>query len=276
MRTAAIVVAIVALAGARLAAAEPGVCDDPIDQPIAVAWRAAGADATRGACLHPDVALELGGRAVIDTPAYYGTLGGAASIVARFVENDHFEWGLGLRLVDVAYVQNAVWKLTDAGYGPVLAHAALGDRVTLGGRALQRAVAVRLVLPFTESRLEGSTGAAQLAGVATWHLRPRLRVHGRAMVLGWYGAAVTGTSVRGAVALSTDVSWRAVRWLTPTAGVDVQLGWYGAGLDHVAVRAGAHWRVKGRWRAEAAAGVPVLGAERQDVAVTVGVRRDLE
>jgi len=268
--------AVVAPAAATADATTPDVCDDPIDEPVAVGWRAAGADLARGACLQADVGLGLAGRALIDTPDFYGTLGGDASFLVRVVEGRQVEWGLGLRAVDVAFVQNAVWKLTDAGYGPVMAQVAYGDRSRLGGRALARALSARVAVPFTQSRLDGSSGALQLAALATWQARSRLRLHGRAMLLGWYGASVTGSSVRGAVALSTDVSWRALGWLTPTAGVDVQLGWYGAGLDHVAVRAGAHWRVKGPWRAQAAAGRPLAGAERQDVAITLGVRRDLD
>ena len=272
-----VVILLAILAASAPAAADaPDVCDDPIDEPIAVAWRDVAADATRGACLQPDVALRLGGRMLIDEPDFYGTLGGDATFLARFVEGSHYEWGLGLRIADLAFVQNAVWKLTDASYGPVIAQGAYGDRATLGGRALARAIAVRLELPFTQSRIEGSSGALQLAAVATWHARATLRVHARAMVLGWYGASAGGTSTRGAVAVSADVSWRAVGWLTPTAGVDAQLGWYGVGLDHVAVRAGAHWRVKGPWRVEVAAGVPLVGAERQDLAITLGVRRDLD
>jgi hypothetical protein len=96
------------------------------------------------------------------------------------------------------------------------------------------------------------------------------------MLLGWYASSSTGSTTRGAAALSADLSWRVIRWLSVTAGADVQLGWYGAGLDHVALRAGAHWRVKGPWRAEVAAGLPLLGAERQNFAVTLGVRRDLD
>lgn len=279
MRRIAVALAL-ALAAGTAAADEtgepPDVCDDPIDEPIAVVWREAAADALRGACLQTDVAIRLGGRALIDEPDFYGTLGSDAAFAVRFVDGKHLEWGLGFRIVDLAFVQNAVWKITDARYGPVSAHVAYGGRSRLGGRALARTLALRVNVPLTESRIEGSSGAAQLAALATWHARSRLRVHGRAMLLGWYGSSIGGTSWRGAAALSADVSWRANRWLTPTAGVDLQLGWYGAGLDHVAVRAGAHWRVKGRWRAEAAAGLPFAGAERQDLALTLGVRRDLD
>lgn len=267
-----VVAAVMLVATATSAARADDVCDDPIDLPVTVAWREVGADANRGACLQSDVGLRLGGRALIDEPEFYGTLGGDATVMLRMVEGKHWEWGLGFHVVDLAFVQNAVWELTDAGYGPVIVQGAYGDRTA----KLARALAVRLDLPFTQSRLEGSSGALQLAALASWRARPTVRVHGRGMLLGWYGTGIGGTSVRGAVALSADVSWRALAWLTPTVGVDAQFGWYGAGFDHLAIRAGAHWRVKGPWRVEAAAGRPLVGAERQDVAVTLGVRRDLD
>jgi hypothetical protein len=279
-RYAAAVAAIVAIAAGSAGAddgdGEVDVCDDPIDEPIAVPWREAGADAARSACLHPDVGLRLGGRVLIDEPDAYRTLGSDATLHARFVEDGVFEWGIAFRIVDLAYVQNGMWKLTEVSYGPLIGHAAVGRRTRLGGRPLQQALALRLGVPFTQSRLDGSSGSAQLAAMATWQVRPRLRLHARAMLLGWYGTSSTGTSSRGAVAVATDVTWPVIAWLTPNVGVDAQLGWYGAGLDHVAVRAGVAWRVRGQWRADVAAGRPLVGAERQDVAVTLGVRRDLQ
>ena len=173
-------------------------------------------------------------------------------------------------------MQNAVWKRVEPSYGPVVAHGALGTATTLAGRPVRLAVVAQAALPYTRSTVAGSTGALQLGAVATWHARARLRVHARAAALGWYGAAVTGTSTRAAGLVALDASWRARRWLSAELGVDVQGGWYGVGLDHVAVRAAAHWRVVGPWRVAVGVGAPVVGAERQDLAATVGVRRDLD
>ena len=57
------------------------------------------------------------------------------------------------------------------------------------------------------------------------------------------------------------------------AGFDAQVGWYGAGLDHVLARIGARVRVASRWRLELVAGAPIVGAERTDITLTLGVRR---
>ncbi|MEZ4402943.1 MAG: hypothetical protein R3B06_23175 [Kofleriaceae bacterium] len=267
--------ALVIAAGPGSAAAGPA-CDDPIDDPIAVPWRDAGFDGGRAACLGPAVNLTVRGRALIDAPAFYGTLGGDAVVGLRVREGRHVEWGLAARGLDLTFLQNAVWKVIEPSYGPLLVSSAVGVERALAGRPLALALATTIELPFTRSQLGGSTGAVQLAGVATWRARARLRLHARVALLGWYGADVTGATVRGAAAASVDASARVVRWLAVDVGLDAQAGWYGVTLDHVAVRVGARWRVKGPWRAEVGAGAPVVGRERQDLVVTLGVARDLD
>jgi hypothetical protein len=256
------------------AAADP--CEEHIDDPVAVPWRESGVDAARGGCLHADLSAVTRGHAVIDTPNFYGTLGGELTIAIRLLESSGFEWGVALRAVDGVFVQNAVLTVDEVGYGPVSGHIALGDRSELAGKPLARALYARLELPFTRSRLDGSTGALQVGAAATWLAAPRLRVHGHAALLGWYASSTGGRDGRAAFMTSVDAAYRAVRSLSIAAGADVQVGWYGWGLDHVAVHAGAHWRVKGLWRAELAAGAPLAGTERTDLAFTVAVRRDLD
>ncbi|MBK9037487.1 MAG: hypothetical protein IPL61_40625 [Myxococcales bacterium] len=273
---AALITVALALALAPAAAGADDICADPIDEPVAVPWRDAGFDGGRGGCLQPDASVDVRGRALIDTPAFYGTLGGDLTVAVRLVEQRRFEWGLAVRAAEVAFIQNAVWKIVEPTYGPLLVHGAFGAEAALAGRPLRVAVVAQAELPYTRSTIASSTGAVQLAAVVTWQARARLRIHARAAALGWYGRAVTGTSTRAAGLASLDASWRARRWLSADLGVDVQGGWYGLGLDHVAARVGAHWRVIGPWRVAIAVGVPLVGAERQDVAASLGVRRDLD
>lgn len=286
MRRVGIVVAslatVAALAGSAAAQyefddtlGENDPCTDPIDEPQAVAWREHAMDLARGACVNGEAGARVAGRLILDEPEFYGTAGGDLTIETAFVESDRFEWGLGFRAVDVAFVQNAVWKKTEVSYGPLSAHGAASRRTTLRGRPLVQSVVVRLALPFTESRLDSTSGALQVQGLATWQVRTRTRLHARAMLLGWYGESLR-TSTRGALAVAFDGSWRANRWLALTGGVDVQTGWHGLGLDHVAARGGVRWRVRGNWRAELGVGLPLLGTERQLVAGTFAVRRDLD
>ncbi len=267
--------ALAVIAWAAPAAAD-GVCGDAIDQPAAVPWRDAGFDGGRGACPVADVGARVGGHALIDTPGFYGTLGGELALALRQRAGAHLAWGLTARAVDVTFVQNAVWKIVEPSYGPLLADGLYGVDATLAGRPLRLAGWAQLALPFTRGDVDGSTGAAQVAGLASWQARARWRVHARLGGLGWYGRAVTGTSTRAAALASIDLAWRARRRLAVDVGVDAQLGWYRGGLDHVAVRAGVAWRLARCWRLHGAVGAPLVGVERQDLAVTLGVARDLE
>jgi hypothetical protein len=255
------------------ATAEP--CEDHVDDPIALPWREAGVDAPRGGCLRSEVSVDLLGHALIDEPAFYGTLGGGASVMARF-GGQYVEYGLGVRLLDATFVQNAVLKVTETGYGPITAQVALGDQGPVAGRPAAYVVYARVEVPFTRAELAMSSGGIQLGGALTWQIGAHHRLHGRVGLLGAYASSAAGSETRGAGVASVDLSSTLLSWLVATGGVDVQGGWFGAGLDHVAARAGAHWRITGVWRAAVAAGVPLVGAERTDVAFTLGVRRDLD
>lgn len=253
-------------------------CSDPIDHPQAVPWREAAIDLSRAACVNGEVGARAGGRVLIDEPDFYGTLGGDLAIETAFVEAQRFEWGLAFRVVDLAFVQNAVWKQTTATYGPVSVHAAASRRTTLNGRPLVQAVRARIALPYTQSRLDSTSGALQVTGVSTWQVRTRTRLHARATVLGWFGSSVGGATARAALGLGADASWRANRWLSLTGGLDVQVGWHGVGLDHVAARAGFRWRIRGAWRGDVGLGapVPLVGAERVLAVGTFALHRDLD
>jgi hypothetical protein len=262
------------LAGVRVAAADP--CEDHIDDPVALPWRESGVDAARGGCLHAEVGGAVRGKALIDTPDFYGAIGGELVLAVRLLESDRLEWGFSLRALDGVFVQNAVLTVDELAYGPITGHIAFGSRGERAGKALARALYARLEFPFTRSRLDGSSGALQLGVAETWHVLPSLRVHLHGALLGWYASSTTGSDTRAAAMTSAEASWRAVAWLAVFGGVDAQLGWYGWGLDHVAVRTGVHGRVKGLWRTELAAGLPIAGEERSDLAFTLGLRRDLD
>jgi hypothetical protein len=263
-------VVLLALLWPAIARAED-VCDDTIVDPVAVPLRVGGFDLTRSACTRSDFEARVGGHALVDTPDFYGTLGGDLLLGIRFLEQAGFEWGASVRVVDVTFAQTAVVSATEATYGPVSVHAALGqaqsDDLHLGG-------VVRVELPFTRAVGQPSTSGAQLAGLATWAAHDRVALHGRAGLLGWYGASAGGTDLRGAGVLSVDASVRTIAWLRASAGLELQAGWYRSGVDHLAARVGAHWRVFGPWRVDLGALLPVAGEERTDLAVTLGVRRD--
>ncbi len=247
------------------------VCDDAIVDPVPVPVRAGGFDAPRSACLRSDLELRTGAHALVDTPNFYGTLGGDLSLGIRFVEPIGLEWGASLRVADATFAQTAVLAVTEVQYGPATAHLAM-DHVMSPDLHLAGVLAIEV--PFTRSDVETSTAGAQLGGVATWRAHDRLAVHGRLATLGWYSASIGGTSTRGAIVASSDAAIRTTGWLDTLVGLEVSAGWYRGGVDHLAARLGVHWRVRSAWRVDVGALVPVAGAERLDLAFTLGVRRD--
>jgi hypothetical protein len=251
--------------------AHADVCDQTAADPVPVGVRDGAIDVTRGACLRTDLDARIGAHALVDTPDFYGTLGAELQLSIRFIEEIGIEWGATIEVVDVTFAQTAVVTATEASYGPVTAHLATSRQID---RDLEIGGVLRVELPFTRSSLESSRAGAQLAGLASMSFRPRLTVHGRAGLLGWYGSSAGGTDVRGAVIVSADAAVRAWKTLHAIVGAEVQAGWYGDGVDHTAARVGAHARIKGAWHLDGGVMVPLAGAERTDFVVTLGVLRD--
>ena len=272
----AILVLAPAAAVAEPAVEDDGLCEEHVTDPVALAWRESGIDAPRSACLHADLGVTLGGRMVLDTDNFYGSLVGTTVASARFLESDQLEWGFALRLLDLTFVQNAVLKVDEVGYGPISAHVAYGSRGRIFKVPRRSAYYARVELPFTRSRLDGSTGALQLGVADTWRLTARIRFYSHAAALAWYASSTSGRDFRTAIMGAADVGYAPVHWLGLTAGLDVQLGYFGYDAPVMAVHGSAHWRVKGLWRVELAAGTPLLGDERADLHVNLGLRRDLD
>jgi hypothetical protein len=263
-------VALVMVAAPARARAED-VCADPIVDPVAVPVRAGGFDLTRSACLRADFQSRIGAHALVDTPDFYGTLGGDFFIGVRFFEEMGLEWGATIRVVDLTFAQTAVVSATETTYGPISLHGAVSkpqrEDLYIGGM-------LRVEVPFTRAVGLPTNSGAQLAGLVTYAAHDRVALHGRAALLGWFGTSAGGTDTRGAGVLSTDASIRAISWLRASAGLELQAGWYQSGVDHLAARVGAHWRIKGPWRVDIGALLPFAGEERTDLALTLGVLRD--
>jgi hypothetical protein len=272
----AVLIAASTIAGGVAAARadEPaGACAQSLADPVGLPWRTSGLDAGRGACRRPGVGVELDGHALIDTPAFYGTLAAGATIRARLVGGP-IEWTVAARAPTVTFVQNAVLAATGLGYGPLAVGAALGTDTRWRCRPLRLALAATIELPYSERRLASRRAAGSLAALASWRITDGWRLHARVALLGERSWSAIDAGGRGAGALSADVARRLARRLFVGAGVDAQLGWHGAGLDHLALRVDGRLRLAGRWRATLAIGLPVAGAERTDLAFVLGVTRD--
>ncbi len=274
-------VALLALApGARPARADaPGdepACADSIHDPIGIGVRDAGLDLGRGACGRDEVRIRLGGRAAIDTPAFYGALGGGLSIDARFTRAA-WEWGVGADVLDVTFAQNAVIKATMSRLGPIHVHLARTGAVP--GRVGQRlrgrwALALAGWLPYSEDDLDLAGGGGQLGATLSVVPQRRLTLHVRTHALGWITGSLAGRTRATAVAAGADLVVNTWSWLDLGAGVDAQAGWRG-GFDHLLVRLAGHWRVFGPFRGELGGALRLIGDERTDLVIIAGVRRDL-
>ena len=252
-----------------LAVADPAC--PPLVDPVPLGVRDAAFDAQRGACLGPEMSARVVGLATIDTPNFYGTLGGGLVLGARFLPHHRVEVGVSARAVDYTFAQDAVVIAHDVRFGPVIAHAAIGGPIAMNRDARWAAV-LAWALPLTTADMDLVETAAQAAVVASVRATPRWTAHARAALLGGLARSDLGTTTRGAFLVGGDAIVRATGWLGIGLGADAQAGWRG-GFDHLLVRAGFRFAIGERWRIELGAGAPLGGEERANAAVTLGVAR---
>jgi hypothetical protein len=266
-----VLAALAALSGRAAAESDDELCWQSQLDPVPTPLRDGGIDGQPGGCLRAEAAVRLIAVAEIDTPGFYGHLGGGLAVAGRFLVAPTVEVGGELRAVDALYVQNAVIKTTDLAYGPLVVHAAIG-RPLAGG---QLALRVDAEVPGSRAdtatfRVAGGVTAAYSAFVG-----PRLVVHARLGGLASYASSSGGSTARGMGRLGGDLVWWARPSLAVAVGLDLQAGWY-HGFDDTMVRVALHGRLRGGWRAQLGIGAPLLGAERANAAVTLGVLRDLD
>jgi hypothetical protein len=166
-------------------------------------------------------------------------------------------------------VQNAVNKVTNTGFGPLVLGAAAGTFIGAGARA---ALALSLELPYTRDNMETVHISGQVAGLVTGKLSRRVILHGRLGALGMHAASTAGMTHRLAFRAGTDVAWHLRHRFALHGGAEMSAGWY-HGFDHVLVRAGIHWRMTrgGDWRLRAGVGAPLGGAERTNAVLDLAL-----
>jgi hypothetical protein len=176
-----------------------------------------------------------------------------------------------LRLVDFSFVQNAVNKVTNTGFGPLVLGAATGGAIGAGARA---ALVVQLELPYTRDQMDTTRVSGQLAGVASGRLSRRLVLHARLGAVAMVASSLGGDTRRLALRAGADLAWHVRPRVALQTGGEAMAGW-NHGFDHVLVRAGVHGRVAGSWRVRGGIGAPLGGAERTNLVIDLGVLRDL-
>ena len=243
-------------------------CKPSVIDPIVTPVRDVELDAQRSACMRQDLSVRLLSHALIDTPGFYGSLGGELAVGGRIVVREAHELSAQLRVVDFSFVQNAVNKVTNTGFGPLVLGAAAGGFIGTGARG---AVALQLELPYTRDHMDTTHVSGQLGGIVTGQLAPRVLLHGRLGALAMHAASLAGTTHRLAFRAGSDVVWHLRARLALLAGADLSAGWYG-GFDHVLVRAGVHWQLRRTdWRLRAGLGAPVGGDERTNAVLDLAL-----
>lgn len=250
------------------AAAEPhALCASGDYEPASVALRDTGIDASRSACTRSAIRFRTRGLAEIDTGDFFGTLSTSLFATARWLLPAGLELETSARIVDYRFAQNAVLTDDEIAAGPIIIGVGQGRPARRFGRAAMWAPRLRFELPLTQTSLDATPFSASPSATLTLVWSDATRVHTRAALLLWLARGATGLDSRFAAAVSADVSWRR-GWLTLTGGAEAQAGWH-EDFDHLLVRGAV--RAGGDIGVDLAAGAPLVGAERINGVVTLGV-----
>ena len=246
-------------------------CTLAIVDPIVTPVRDIDLDAQRSACMRRDLFVRVLGHALIDTPGFHGVLGGDLALGGHLRIRTNHELFAQLRIVDYSFVQNAVNKVTNTGFGPLVLGAATS---TWFGAAARAALAFELELPYTRDEMDTTHVSGSLTGLLTSQLRSTLFLHARLGALGMHAASMAGSMNRLAFRAGSDAVWHVKTRLALQAGADLSAGW--SGFDYVLFRAGIHWRItSGDWRLRAGVGLPVFGSERTNAVLDLALVRGI-
>ncbi len=267
MRSLALSLALVALP--VMASAQPcsrGRAGVPM--PIALSSGTGDFGTTPSPCSDARVGVDLRASALIDTPDFYGALGGELVLSGTLPLTQRLWLSGSLTAPRFRFAQNATVIGTDLGTGP----GDLALHVSLVRDAhLRVSTYVRALLPFdlpTQYALR--TGLD--AGVsAWWTLSPRVSLLGGVSVpvelsfLGGRGLAY------GSVRASLDASVLAASWFEPVLGFEARVGNDPAGaLDVFAARASLRVHTGRAVTLHLSGAVPVAGLDRTLARISLG------
>ncbi|MBP9086114.1 MAG: hypothetical protein KBG15_08345, partial [Kofleriaceae bacterium] len=250
------------------------LCTDAVHDPVAIGLRDSGFDAGAGACVREQVFARTLAHGIIDTPGFYGQLGGELNVGASFIVTRGLQLGFGFRGIDFQFAQNAVSKASDLGYGPLALHVKASGNLELSDRPVYGAIFAHIAMPYTSAELQTVAVGGQLTGLLSFGLARSWLVHSRFGLVMGATSSGGGSTVRAAGRGGADLNWRLRTWIDVAVGLDFQGGWFRS-FDHAMAKVAAHWRVHGRWRVETGLGVPLVGADRTNGVFTFGVSRDL-
>jgi hypothetical protein len=259
-----VVVGVLALAPGRAladpCAADPGAI---ATGPLQLGFFDGDVARPRRACPRSEVGMSFGGRALIDSRNFYGTVGAGLLFGGSYRYSEEGEVFAAIEAVQVRFVQSAVFKTTRLGLGDTSIGAA-HRVVDLGGATV--AATGRLTLPTAVGLYENAWPfAVDLGAAFAWRPASRLGIHGH---VGFIGAAAMGRgdpAPRLGVQALAGVDFRVFEWLALVLDVGSQHGW-AAAVDQVTVAPGLRAALGRRFGLEVGAMVPVAGATRADAA----------
>lgn len=255
------------------AAAQPHqLCAGADFEPAAVAVRDSGIDAPRSACMRSGAEVRARTLAQIDTNEFFGSLAGSLFLTGRWLILGGVEVEAGARLVDYRFAQNAVLSDDEISVGPVIAGIAQARPLRRFGRAAMWSPRLRVAIPGSNTGLDATPFSASPSATLTIVWSEATRTHSRAALLLWLARGASGLDSRAAASASTDVVWRPQSYLGFSAGLEVQAGWHDS-LDHLLAR--GRVRFGGATGFDLSAGARVIGEERTDAVVSLGLSRSM-
>ncbi len=266
------------LAGIAIAAAVPlwlaaGAAAEPLDAcpgtdrklasgPAAVSLFEGEVGAPIRACPRTELRAGPTGSALIDTPAFFGTIDAALRLAGAYHYGEAGELFASVELPRYRFLQNATLTGSTFGFGWASAGAThrLHDR-----RGLRVAAAARLSTPAGPGSYTSAWPVyAELGAAASWRAAAAISVHA-------YAGSITGAALgRGPGGLRVGWQHRAGaayqlgRRLDLLLDAGVVLG-YSAALHSFDVSPGLRVRAWRDLSAELAVAVPIAGAIRTDV-----------
>lgn len=249
------------LAAAPARAAEPACFARSLAQgPLAVSYLGADVGTARRACPRTEAGLGLQGGAIIDTPNFYGALGGGLLAFGSWAPSERLELFGTVEAVRFQFVQNATLNGISLALGQTTVGATYValqlDRLTLAPTA-------RLELPTSFLSSRTRTVGAELGVAAQYQPLHALGVHGYLGAGVSAGLTAAPAQPRAGVLAQVGADYTFADWFAVVLDVAAGFG-RRAAVDHVSPAFGLRAGLGELLGAELAVTLPLAGDERHD------------
>ena len=228
---------------------------------------AAGGESTvpRRACPRTELYGGLAGAALIDTPAFYGTLNAGMAIGGSLRYGRRGEVFVRAEILHFRFVQNAT--LTGSHLSAGLTSAGVTQKLSSGDRTAVAATG-RLTLPTAFGRHEHAWPVHAGAGLTVAHqASPRITAHGQLSALAGVTVGSGPPSPRGGTQARAGIA-ASYGHVAGVADAGADLG-YSAPLDRAYIAPGFRLAIWRELAAEVAVMVPFAGSDRTDAAFSL-------